>query len=256
MVYTIKQLAKISGVSTRTLRFYDEIGLLKPAYYGENQYRYYQEEQLLILQQILFYRELDFSLKDIGVILSKTSFDKISSLQTHQKLLQEKIDSITAMLKTVNRTILYLKGEAMMEVEEFFDPIHLKNRDIQREYEKYLIENDILTKEEMEASWVKIEKWTKDDWNNFKGDGDKFYQKMTKALENDLTFQSEYVQDLVHEHYLLIKPLWSFDQNSYYKLAEAYLKDSNFKQFCDLYHSDLHQFLVDSMKYHAKTKLF
>jgi len=44
------------------------------------------------------------------------------------------------------------------------------------------------------------------------------------------------VQDLVHEHYLLIKPLWSFDQNSYYKLAEAYLKDSNFKQFCDLYH--------------------
>ena len=56
MAYTIKQLAHLSGVSTRTLRFYDETGLLKPAYVGENQYRYYEEGQLLLLQQILFYR--------------------------------------------------------------------------------------------------------------------------------------------------------------------------------------------------------
>lgn len=68
MVYTIKQLADISGVSSRTLRFYDEINLLNPAYIDTNNYRYYEEEQLLILQQILFYRELDFSLKDIQTI--------------------------------------------------------------------------------------------------------------------------------------------------------------------------------------------
>jgi DNA-binding transcriptional MerR regulator len=58
MQYTVNKLAKLSGVSPRTLRFYDEIDLLKPSFYGDNQYRYYEEEQLLMLQQILFFREL------------------------------------------------------------------------------------------------------------------------------------------------------------------------------------------------------
>lgn len=255
MVYTIKQLAKISGVSTRTLRFYDEIDLLKPAFYGENQYRYYKEEQLLILQQILFYRELDFSLRDIGIILNKSSFDKISSLQSHQKLLQEKMTSITAMLKTIDRTILYLKGEITMQVEEFFDPIRLKNRTIQQAYEKYLIENDVISKDEIDASWEKIKLWSEDDWNQFKGDGDRFYQEMAKAIDAGLTPHSQHVQKLVHDHYLLIQPLWCFSQKSYIKLAEAYLKDENFKQFCNLYHIKLHHFLIDSMTYYAKIKL-
>ncbi len=65
MAYTVKKLAEISGVSIRTLHFYDEVGLLKPAYHGSNGYRFYEEEQLLILQQILFFRELGFELKQI-----------------------------------------------------------------------------------------------------------------------------------------------------------------------------------------------
>ena len=66
MAYTVKELAQLSGVSVRTLHFYDEIGLLKPARVGENQYRYYEEEQLLALQQILFFRELGFELKKVA----------------------------------------------------------------------------------------------------------------------------------------------------------------------------------------------
>ncbi len=65
MSYTVKKLSKLSGISIRTLRFYDRIGLLRPAFYGENNYRYYEEEQILMLQQILFYRELGFPLSDI-----------------------------------------------------------------------------------------------------------------------------------------------------------------------------------------------
>lgn len=65
MAYTVKELAQISGVSVRTLHWYDEVGLLKPAYHGSNGYRYYEEEQLLILQQILFFRGLGFELKQI-----------------------------------------------------------------------------------------------------------------------------------------------------------------------------------------------
>ena len=80
MAYTVKNLAQLSGVSIRTLHFYDEIGLLKPAYCGDNNYRYYEEEQLLMLQQILFYRELGLQLNDIQRVLSSDSFDKIEAL--------------------------------------------------------------------------------------------------------------------------------------------------------------------------------
>jgi DNA-binding transcriptional MerR regulator len=73
MSYRVKGLAELSGVTIRTLRWYDTIGLLKPAYHGANGYRYYEEEQLLRLQQILFFRELGFSLKDIQKILEADS---------------------------------------------------------------------------------------------------------------------------------------------------------------------------------------
>src|SRR3990167_4504148 len=166
MAYTVKQLAKLSGVSTRTLRFYDEIGLLKPAYYGENKYRFYEEEQLLLLQQILFYRELDFSLQDIQAVLSNDAFDKISSLHTHKSLLEAKSQRMNNMLKTIDKTILHLRGELAMQVEEFFDPIRLRNADIQKEYETYLIGKGILTQEEMDVSWDKLQSWTQADWSN------------------------------------------------------------------------------------------
>jgi MerR family transcriptional regulator, thiopeptide resistance regulator len=71
MAYTVKQVATMSNVSVRTLHFYDETGLLKPAYHKENRYRYYEEPQLLALQQILFYRELGFELKQIKQILNR-----------------------------------------------------------------------------------------------------------------------------------------------------------------------------------------
>ena len=76
---TVKQVARMSGVSVRTLHFYDELGLLKPAYVGANGYRFYEEPQLLTLQQILFYRELGFELKQIKRILGRAGFEKIAA---------------------------------------------------------------------------------------------------------------------------------------------------------------------------------
>ena len=109
MAYTINQLAKLSGVSTRTLRFYDEIGLLAPAFYGENHYRYYKEEQLLMLQQILFFRELGFPLNDIQRILSSDDFDKIESLKAHKSMLQSSLDRTATLIKTIDKTISHLR---------------------------------------------------------------------------------------------------------------------------------------------------
>ena len=91
MSYTVKKLSKVSGVSVRTLHWYDEMELLKPAYHGQNGYRYYEEEQLLQLQQILFFRELDFSLQEIRRILGGSDFDKMHALTVHKKALQDSL---------------------------------------------------------------------------------------------------------------------------------------------------------------------
>src|SRR5579872_3009042 len=114
MAYTVKKLAKISGISIRTLRFYDEIELLKPAYYGDNNYRYYEEEQLLMLQQILFYRELGFSLNDIKRIISSNDFNKIDALISHKQILAQNLDRTKKLIKTIDQTILHLRGKITM----------------------------------------------------------------------------------------------------------------------------------------------
>src|SRR5258705_6649722 len=85
MAYTVKQVAGMSGVSVRTLHFYHESGLLKPAYRAANGYRFYEEAQLLTLQQILFYRELGFELKRIKRIVGRADFEKIAALESHRK---------------------------------------------------------------------------------------------------------------------------------------------------------------------------
>lgn len=120
MAYTVKKLAKISGVSVRTLRFYDEIELLKPAYYGANNYRYYEKEQLLMLQQILFYRELKFSLIEIQQIINSDDFNKINSLISHKKILTTDLDRTKKLIQTIDQTIAYLKGKITMCNEELF----------------------------------------------------------------------------------------------------------------------------------------
>src|SRR6478735_3238670 len=86
MAYTVKQVAGMSGVSVRTLHFYDETGLLKPAYTGANGYRFYEEPQLLALQQILFYRELELELKQIKQVLSRTDFERVDALECHRQV--------------------------------------------------------------------------------------------------------------------------------------------------------------------------
>src|SRR3954462_9346948 len=120
MTYTVKQVAEMSGVSVRTLHFYDETGLLKPAAHGANGYRLYEEPQLLTLQQILFYRELGFELKQIKGILSRAEFEKVAALESHRELLQRNLARSHALLDTIDKTIRHLKGTETMTSEEMF----------------------------------------------------------------------------------------------------------------------------------------
>jgi DNA-binding transcriptional MerR regulator/uncharacterized cupin superfamily protein len=120
MAYTVKQVAGMSGVSVRTLHFYHETGLLKPAHLGANGYRFYEEPQLLTLQQILFYRELGFELKRIKQILGRADFEKVAALQSHRKVLQTNVTRTHKLIETIDKTILHLKGKKKMKSKEMF----------------------------------------------------------------------------------------------------------------------------------------
>lgn len=94
MTYTVKQLASLSGVSSRTLRFYDKIDLLSPAYYAENGYRYYRQQQLLQLQQILFFKKLGYKLKDIKVIITADEFVQMVELSIKHPSYRQYFDNV------------------------------------------------------------------------------------------------------------------------------------------------------------------
>src|SRR5678809_397444 len=102
MAHTVKKLAAMSGVSVRALHFYDEVGLLKPAYHGVNGYRFYEEPQLLTLQQILFYRELGFELKQIKRILDRADFEKVAALESHRKVLRKNLARTQTLIRTID----------------------------------------------------------------------------------------------------------------------------------------------------------
>jgi DNA-binding transcriptional MerR regulator len=121
MDYTINKLAKMAGVSTRTLRFYEEMGLLVPVRVRSNGYRIYGQKEIDLLQQILFYRELSMPLEDIKKIVSAKNFDCDAALKKHLTDLRSKRDQLDALIINLEKTIQSAKGERTMKDEEKFE---------------------------------------------------------------------------------------------------------------------------------------
>ncbi|NMM51280.1 MerR family transcriptional regulator [Paenibacillus aquistagni] len=116
MAYTVNEVASQSGVSIRTLRYYDQIGLLKPAYYGSNGYRYYEQEQLTLLQHILLMRELELPLSTIKELIEHGSFNESEALVKHRELLIEKVERLQALIAKLNEMIQHPeKKQALLE---------------------------------------------------------------------------------------------------------------------------------------------
>ncbi|MFY9174290.1 MAG: MerR family transcriptional regulator [Peptococcia bacterium] len=121
MEYTINKLAKLAGISTRTLRYYDELGLLSPIRLSSNGYRIYGQKEVDLLQQILFYRELGLPLEEIKNIIWSKDYDGIAALQGHLSALKAKKEQIELLISNVEKTIASAKGEIIMSDQEKFE---------------------------------------------------------------------------------------------------------------------------------------
>ena len=120
MAYTIKEIADLAHVTTRTIRYYGEIGLLDPADIGENGYRYYDNDSLLRLQQILFFRELDVPLKEIDLIINRPGFNLVHALENHRSSMKTRVKRLNALIATIDNTIETIQGENKMAEKDYF----------------------------------------------------------------------------------------------------------------------------------------
>jgi DNA-binding transcriptional MerR regulator len=238
-------------VSARTLHFYDEIGLLKPAYYGENNYRYYEEEQLLMLQQILFYRELGMPLSEIQRIISSDDFNKIEALQSHKKILEQGLDRSQQMIKTINKTISHLRGKEKMKDEEFYYGFDSEK---QKEHEKYLVEKGILTQDFLDECNEKVKNWNDKEKSAFIQDIEKIMDALIVAINNKSSPSADEVQSLMRRHYTWLERTWTPTKEKYIGLAQLY-QTPEFRVFYDSRHPKLLDFMLKAMKIFADREL-
>lgn len=253
MAYTVKELANISGVSVRTLHWYDKKGLLQPSYYGNNGYRYYEEPELLILQQILFFRELGLSLNTIKKCLTQDNFDKAQTLKIHKKVLSKEIERKQQLIKTIDKTILHLGGEKIMSDKEMYDGFdHSK----QKEYETYIIKTYGTEGESrLEQSKKRTAHWSKEEWDAVKTNGHKIHKDLAKAIENGLPPTNRDVQEIIDRHYEQQSKFFDITKEVYIGLADLYATHPDFRKVFEKYHTEMVSYIGKAIKHYAEHNL-
>lgn len=240
MIYTVKQLADLAGVSRRTLHYYDEIGLLKPSEIGDNGYRYYDDDAVLCLQQILFFRELGLSLDEIGTAVDAPDFDILQALNNHRRALVQKARRLDNLIQTIDKTIDHLEGNIKMSTNEFFTGF---DEETQKAYEKEAAER-------WDADEVKA---TSQRWNNYSAYQKKQIMEEGSVIYTDLLAvmnkgtDSPEVQAIIarwHEH---LRYFYEPSIERLRGLGWGYANDPAFAAFYEKMHPDMPQFISEAI---------
>lgn len=246
MEYTVKQIARLANVSVRTLRYYDKIGLLKPAFVGKNGYRYYTEKEFLRLQQIIFFRELDFELNRIKNIFDSPYFDQAEVLEDQKNLLKLKREKLGRLIRLINKTIKNMKDESKNKIT---DKDLLQCFD-DGKYEEYKTEaQEKWGKDMVRKSENIVKGWSKEKMEEVKREGDEINKAL--AANMDKGIESAEVQEIVQRHFDHIiqfyDPSWPL-LKIYRGLGKMYVEDGRFAANYNKYHPGLAQFLCDAMQ--------
>lgn len=243
MLYKIGELAKRSGISIRTLRYYEEIELLLPKEILDSGYRLYGENEALRLQQILFYKELGYSLKDIKLILTKEDFNLLNSLQLQKKELLKRQDNLNELIKTLDNTIVKLQNGEVMNIEELY-----KGFPKGMEYREEAIER---WGDKVYQSEKYLMKLKKEDINKLNEEFQELWLNLAKSSELDP--KSDYVQSLIEQHFRFIVVYWgadskNIDMQQYKVLAELYIEDKRFTTIDGVEYPNMGKFLKQAIE--------
>jgi len=245
-MYTVKQLSDMAGVTVRTLHHYDEIGLLKPSSVGGNGYRYYKEEALYCLQQILFYRELDMPLNDIKKIMGRRDFDVLSALQMHKSALQAEVQRMNRLIQTVDKTINHLKGKKKMNPKGLFEGFS------EEEQEQYA--EEAAQKWDAEAVRVSNKKWkaySDDEKKRILAEGKALYTDLAAVMPKGAA--SKEVQAIVARWHKHLQYFWLPIDEQLLGLADLYNDDPRFRANYEKIHPKLAEFMREAVKVYVKS---
>lgn len=249
MEYGIKQLSELAGVSARTLRYYDEIGLLKPLYTTEAGYRFYGEQEVMLLQQILFYRERGFSLGEITRIIYHKDFDIQHALQEHLLDLEEQKVKLERMIHTVRKTISSMKGETEMSAEEKFEVF--KKNVVKEQEERYGAEaRRRYGDEQVDASQKKVLDMTEADYQRFVNLGNEILEQLKEAVQAGEDPKGEKGRRLMLLHKEWLGFTWKvYTENAHKGLVNMYVQDPRFTQYYDREVTGCAEFLRKAVEY-------
>ena len=236
---TIKQTADFAGITVRTLQYYDRIDLLKPAYIAQNGYRFYDDGNLRKLQQIMFFRELEFPLERIKQIMGNKLYDEKETLEAQKSILLLKKKRVEKMIVLIEKT---LEGK-QMSFEEF------DNTEIEQNIKKY--EKEVEERwggtEQYKQSVSKAAAYGKEDWLKIKKESDSIFKKFAEYM-NDKS-KKEPPCDLVRDWQNHIsKYFYECSDDILLGLAEMYTADQRFSENIDGYGKGLSVYIKNAIK--------
>jgi MerR family transcriptional regulator, thiopeptide resistance regulator len=245
MVYTVKKLAVLAGISVRTLHYYDCIGLLKPDSYSLAGYRQYSEKALLTLQQILFFRELGFNLDEIKQIITRPDFDVLAALRSQHTLLSQKAARLQTLIETVEKTIQKIKGERSMEIKEYYsgfsdEQITRYRREVKERWGEKTLED----------SEARLAKMGKAKQSELQAAGDRIFQAIADNMARGV--ESPEVQDLVAQWRQWLENFSHYSDQAVLGLGRLYSQNPEFANFYRKIHPDLAEFFTRAIEYYYR----
>jgi len=248
MSYTVGDVARLAGITVRTLHHYDEIGLLQPTDRTDAGYRLYVDEDLVRLQQILFYRELGFSLDEISTILTDPTWDLSESLESQHALLTERIERLGRMVKAVEKELearhmgINLTPEERFEVFGDYDPDQHADEAKQRwgDTDAY------------KQSMRKASQYTKDDWKRIQEQGDVISKRLASLFEEGATPDSVEAMDAAEAHRQYIgASFYDCPPQMHTGLGEMYVADERFAAYWNGYAEGMTNWVRDAFQANA-----
>lgn len=239
----VKEVAELAGVSVRTLHYYDDINLLKPSSLTESGYRIYSKTDLETLQQILFFRELDFPLKRIKEIIKSPSFNQEEALLVQRNMLQNKRERIDQMLQTIDKTIKHMKGERQMSEQERFSGFDFNHNPYEQEARERWGDQAV------DNSKEKINKMTKEEQKDLGHEFDDIYKRL--ATLRHQSPDSEEAQAGIEEWYHYLNNIGTYSLEAFKGLGQMYVSDERFSENINQYGEGLAQFMCEAMAIYA-----
>src|SRR5690625_121283 len=246
LVLQVKEVAKLTGVSVRTLHYYDEINLLTPNKLSSG-YRQYKEYHLERLQQILFFKNIGFSLKAIKNMIDDPNFNQLEALQLQKELLMKKRKHIDTLIKTVNKTIDYQKGEINMSQEEKFIGFDFSKNEYEQEARERWGDKAV------DDSNERINKMAYNEKSEFKQQFNQIYRDLANMRK--LAPDAEEVQGKIGEWYAMLNKIGTYSYEAFANLGEMYVADERFTKNIDQFGEGLAQFMKEAMEIYSEARM-